>query len=48
MTWKEFKEQVEKEGVKDADKIHNIDCYMKEADDIHPSFWEDKGGWYIS
>lgn len=36
MTWKEFKERVEAEGVKDEDEIWYIDVC---GDDIMPSLW---------
>lgn len=44
MTWKEFKETVEKRGVKDDDKIEWIDAVYPTSNNITLGFTTDESG----
>jgi len=49
MTWKEFKEEVEKQGVKDGDVIYGIDVWdLTHITSINCTKDEEDGEWEIT
>ena len=46
MTWKEFKNQAESDGIKDNDEIFYIDIHL--PDEIEAFYYKDTKAWIIS